>query len=391
MKTKWQKKFGIVAVILIACVMGIVMTLQSISAAEVLTTPEPTNTSQSCYNNWIYDVAFSPDGQSVLTTWEPGQIRLWKTDTGELLRTFEHSNQGIALALTLAFSPEGNEILTGGNTQAILWNVDTGIKLHEFHRDTKDSYGTSVVFTSDGKYAVTGGGDGASIWDVQSGEKLHSFTGVMDQGIGQFIRISSNGRYIVTTNIDEQKVYIWSVETGEKLHTFDNTINAILSPDSRYIMTFSYNQSLVLWDLKTFQAIQSFDIQGAKLYHWEFSSDGQYLLVAIDNQFTLWKVQMGERLLQFPLPLLENAYGFLPDSKHLLMPQTPSEANKNQNHIMDLWDIGSRTVITSFSMGDNSVSAFDFSSDSRYIILGTLQGNVELWDIQRGEEIREFC
>jgi WD40 repeat protein len=368
--------------------MSVVMFFQTANAVDFQTASEPTSTLQPCLNDLIYDVAFSPDGQSILTTWGQGQVRLWKTDTGELIRTFDHPNRG---AITLAFSPDGSTFLTGGDDRAILWDVDTGLILHEFPRDIDESYGTSVAFTSDAKYAVTGGFDGATIWDIKSGDKLHSFSGIMDQGIGQFVQISSHGQYIITTDIDEQKIYVWDVTTSEKIHTFDKAINAIFSADSQYIVTYGYQQQLVLWDMATFQIVNSFDAQGTNLSYWQFSLDSRYFLAAINDQFIIWEVKTGNRLLQFPIPVLENAYGILSDSEHLVMPQAPSEKNQNQDHVVDVWDIKSGTVINTFAMGDKSIYTFDFSPDGQYMIIGTLHGEIELWDIQRGKMIRQFC
>jgi WD40 repeat protein len=385
MKAKPRKWLWIV--VLMVGFIGGVTIWQGAIAADSQTTPEPTITPQSCYNDRIYDVAFSPDSQSILTTWEPGQVRLWKTDTGDLIRTFDDSNRDHQ---RLAFSPDGNTILTGGITQAILWDVHTGAKLHEFPRDIEDAYGTSVMFAPDGQSVVTGGRDGASVWDVQSGDKLHSFSGQPDQSLLQYVQISSNGQYLVTMDAGGLLVYMWDVNTGEKLHTFDDSSTGIFSPDSQYIVTFDY-QRLVLWDLATFQTVYAFDVPGTMLSHWEFSEDGQYFLAAIDGQFILWDVPTGKRLLQFPIPLWENVYGILPDSEHIVMPQAPSAENQKQYHVVDVWDIRTGAVTKTFSMGDNEISAFQFSRDGRYVVIGTVDGEVQLWDIQQGEMIRQFC
>ena len=71
----------------------------------------------------VLAVAFSPDGQTILTgsalsrskrtKAESGEIRLWRTDTGE---SFWRQKQRYPV-LAVAFSPDGRTILTGSGTE----------------------------------------------------------------------------------------------------------------------------------------------------------------------------------------------------------------------------------------------------------------------------------
>ena len=70
-------------------------------------------------------VAFSPDGTLILTACgnfekRRGEARLWNAASGKQLGRFQHKH----LVTCLAFSPEGEEFVTGSEDKSVkLWNV----------------------------------------------------------------------------------------------------------------------------------------------------------------------------------------------------------------------------------------------------------------------------
>ena len=152
-------------------------------------------------------LAFTPDGAGVVANHADFSVRLWDADSGEELRRFAGhekyvsclavSPDGAVLAsggwdktirfwdlgggpdakpgrvvrlqfpvMSMAFSPDGSRLLTGGNTTADLrvWDVASGAEvLRLTGHQTMDVL--SVAFAADGRRAVSGGGgrDGAGV------------------------------------------------------------------------------------------------------------------------------------------------------------------------------------------------------------------------------------
>jgi WD40 repeat protein len=94
---------------------------------------------------------FSQDGRLLASGYEDGSVCVWKTDGGELMRTYQGHVSKVNAAV---FSPDGQRILTGGEDKTVrLWDVATGKELAHF--DHPDSV-RSVAIAPDGKRALSG-------------------------------------------------------------------------------------------------------------------------------------------------------------------------------------------------------------------------------------------
>ena len=74
------------------------------------------------HTDWIYALAISPDGQTVVTA--DGQYaRLWNAATGELIgQPMPHSGYGGEKGYQApVFSPDGKTLLTANQQQVINW------------------------------------------------------------------------------------------------------------------------------------------------------------------------------------------------------------------------------------------------------------------------------
>jgi eukaryotic-like serine/threonine-protein kinase len=152
----------------------------------------------------VSGVAFSPDGQTVLTGSADQTARLWDAHTGQARgKPMKHDGQVNAVC----FSPDGLEILTGcgknGRTnirgehtgEARLWDAHTGQPLSEPMKH--DGPVTAVAFSPDGQRILTGGDDAtARLWDVRTGHGLGD--PLMHDDSVRSVAFSSNGQAAIT-------------------------------------------------------------------------------------------------------------------------------------------------------------------------------------------------
>jgi len=108
-------------------------------------------------------VAFSPDGQTVLTGSTDTTARLWDARTGKPLHEpLQHQGEVWAVA----FSPDGQTVLTGStDNTARLWDARTGKPLHGALQHQGEVI--AVAFSPDGQTVLTASSDNtARLWTV---------------------------------------------------------------------------------------------------------------------------------------------------------------------------------------------------------------------------------
>ncbi|HKB02681.1 MAG TPA: protein kinase, partial [Gemmataceae bacterium] len=127
------------------------------------------------HNYPVWAAAFSPDGKTLVTAsgdGERGELRFWDARSG---RSLGPPRAGDLNPRSLAFSPNGRVLLAVGGGRAQLWKweegetVPTGPPLRLSHPRGV----TSAVLSPDGSKVLTGGPDGtARLWGTATGADL---------------------------------------------------------------------------------------------------------------------------------------------------------------------------------------------------------------------------
>ncbi|BAZ80247.1 serine/threonine protein kinase with WD-40 repeats [Sphaerospermopsis kisseleviana NIES-73] len=246
------------------------------------------------HSNLVTSVAYSPDGKTLASGGDK-TIKLWAVKTGNLLQTFTgHSN----LVTSVAYSPDGQTLASASNDNTIkLWAVKTGNLLHTF---TGHSYWVgSVAYSPDGQTLASASNDNTiKLWAVKTGNLLHTFTG-HSYWVGS-VAYSPDGQTLASASNDNT-IKLWDVKTGNLLHTFVGHSNSVwsvaYSPDGQTLASGSRDNTIKLWEVKTGNLLQIFTGH----FHWvtsvAYSPDGQTLASASnDTTIKLWEVKTGNLL-----------------------------------------------------------------------------------------------
>ncbi len=319
----------------------------------------------------IDTLAFSPSGGQFLAAGlrrdgEPAtrnQVLLLDTETGEVLRTFKGHARGI---LTATFSPDGKRVLTSSRDQtARVWDAETGGELLANRAHTDDV--TVTAFSPDGTTAATGQGRGTAIlWDKESGEELgRLLSDKMELGAVVF---SPCGKQLLGADLFDRSAVLWDISTGEILHTLRSDwmplIDAAFSPGGDLILTGVWVHDDIIAQL---------DEQPALL--------GMLHGVAA----ALWDAETGDRIDSFPTHREGTvAVGFSPDGTEAYI--------ADRNDRVRIWRIATdrRRGISLFAGRNASVTACAFAPDGSWVLAGSEDGSLRLRDMTDGSVIRTF-
>jgi WD40 repeat protein len=120
---------------------------------------------------YVSSVAFSPDGQQIVSGNADGTIRVWRVADGRLIRTVRAHTSAIG---NTVFSPDGRLLaFTVGNTIE-LWDVSRWERVRTLTGHT--SVARCVVFAPNGRILASGGADGTvRFWRVSDGMLLQTY------------------------------------------------------------------------------------------------------------------------------------------------------------------------------------------------------------------------
>ena len=143
------------------------------------------------HTDYVYSVAFSPDGRLALSGSSDKTLRLWDVATGKEIRSFAGHTDTV---WSVAFSPDGRFALSGSGDKTLrLWDVATGKEIRSFAGHTYTV--RSVAFSPNGRFALSGGWDNTlRLWDVATGKEIRSFTGHLSAYFVGSCAFSSDGR-----------------------------------------------------------------------------------------------------------------------------------------------------------------------------------------------------
>ncbi|OAX30568.1 WD40 repeat-like protein, partial [Rhizopogon vinicolor AM-OR11-026] len=160
------------------------------------------------HSNWVRSLSWSPTGGHIASGSDDGTILIREAESGKVEVGPIKTNQ--LRVWSLAFSPLGDRIASGGQSTICIWDSNTGKLLVG---PTKDlgNWVNSIVWSLDGSKLYSASDRFARLWDTESHKSLGQPFPQDDDRHLRCVSFSPDGQYLAYGG-EDNKITLWTVQ-----------------------------------------------------------------------------------------------------------------------------------------------------------------------------------
>jgi WD40 repeat protein len=263
----------------------------------------------------VRGLAISPD-KSMIAASRSNEIHIYDAGSGTYIRSLVDPNlrtadqkpikaAHLSLVESLAISPDGKYIASGGYQEVIIWDVQTGLLRHRISLDgDKPVFAERVValaFSPDAKLLATGGGapteDGEiKVFDVATGKQMLDIkSGHSDTVFG--VSFSPDGKMLATCGADKF-VKTWEIPGGKFIKSFEGHTHHVMDVgwkfDGKMLASAGADNVVKIWNFETGEQVRTIAAAGKQVTRLVFlGKTGQFATCAGDAQVRMWNIDNG--------------------------------------------------------------------------------------------------
>jgi len=156
-----------------------------------------------------------------------------------------------------------------------------------------------------------------------------------------------------------------------------------ISPDGRWGLSGSHDNTLRLWELATGKFVRTFKGHTDKVYSVSISQDGSWVLSGSWDELRLWELATGNYVRTFKGQRLEvKSVSISPDGRWAL--------SGGSDYTLRLWELTTGNCVRTFEVNLCSVFSVYTSSDWRWALSGGNDSMLRLWELATGQCVRTF-
>jgi WD40 repeat protein len=327
----------------------------------------------------ITALAFSVDGQTLVTASDDRALVAWSVQAGEKLSRLQSEGR----VRDLAFSPDG-AMLAAATVEGYVRLFATEDWSPGARLDGHQGAVTSVAFTADSSTLLSSGDDGTiRAWTPLGPDDTPRFRLVRGDGHQPVFRIAFAGGAVVSASADGT-VRFFSLD-GQQLQRLNTTHGAIVSLSAGArgpVVALGQDNAAFLVDSDTRQQVARLEGDDSAS-SVSMSSDGTLLATANhDGRLRLWRIFLGPHELR-----LTSAKDF-PGGTALAFSPSPRQAAVGDaaGHIA-VWDLLKQRPAIEMDLLQGPVSSLAYSPDGRQLAVAGHEEKAFLFDLKTSDRV----
>ena len=346
----------------------------------------------------VYAAAFDPTSGRILSVGKEGTLKVWNAGDDSAPRRFEEPGY----VRRLEFAADGRHIIAEAHGLATsVWDVASGQRVRKFGPELR-----FVSLSADGKLLAASLGQEVGLYSVETGKVLHTCRGHKLRL--RTCQISPSGVIIATgdgtSGEVRQKQYLpadailWDAKSGQLLHRMPGHSMAAyqitFSPDEQTLVTVDGAGDLRFWNVATGKLLRASAALRPEATRWgiadmTFDPEGETLYASSAGTIFVVDAATGTRRRTIGNGAIHiSELSISPDGKTIAVARGVAGNNDADEGAVELWDVASGELKTTFGAELGAATSVAFSADGRTLASGHRNGTIAFWQAASDEEVR---
>jgi WD40 repeat protein len=327
---------------------------------------------QITLDDYIISAAWSAQDDTVFVGTGSGKLYAVEVQSGKIIYEVTAHKNGL---LSLAYSPQSQLVATGGQDGFCnFYDAKTGKLLHQH------SFGRAWVehlqAAPDGYHFLAGGGKSIVLFDAK-GQVVWQYDD--HKNTVAHIDWAKNSRVFITSNYGTIHIFDVMRDTPtETLQYATSLISLKWSPNLRFIAAGTQDAKIHFWELP-YEPQTDLEMSGytSKVKTLSWSADSVYLASNCDNHIIVWNTSGAGPAGTQPIQVRRH----VGKVTQLAYRKTRNELlSGGEDALVVLWQPAQTKSPLYVGMTTAEVSCLTWSRNDQKALIGTAQGDVEIWD-----------